>query len=196
MSILNLSDGVRYVKKCDDPLSAEAFIIDADGITIIFDVGASDEAFREIGALEGEKIAVLSHFHADHSENLKRLNFDRLFVGGFAHKKFGGEAVTEDIYLSGAHIFPLPSSHAKGCLGLECRGLAFLGDGAYAGKIPGGHGYNAGGLQETIKTLEGLQAENFVLSHSEPLIRPAKDVIGELRQVLTMRGKGENYICV
>lgn len=190
MSLVNLSDGVEYVPKSENPLSAEAFIIRASGGVVIYDVGASDEAFSELAKVSGDAAVVLSHFHADHSSNIRRLKPKLLFGGGYTCKKFGGEAVAGDREIFGAHLFSLPSSHAKGCLGLEYNGLAFLGDGTYSSK----DGFNAGVLRETIDRLEKLSAEKFVLSHSEPLIHPKSEVVGDLKKIYDMRKPGENFI--
>lgn len=191
----DIAEGIAYLEASENPLSANVGIIRDSGITWIFDVGSNDLAAEIINAAEGEKRVVLSHFHADHTHNLSRIKSVPVYGGDFTCKKFQNiTPVTKDMYFDKIHLFPIPSTHAKGCIGLEFGNCAFLGDGTYCTKKNGAPVYNAGLLLETIKVLKGLKAENFLLSHAKPFVRSKERVIGELERIYSYRKKNEPYI--
>ncbi|MFQ7394619.1 MAG: hypothetical protein ACLRMX_05445 [Lachnospira eligens] len=76
-----------------------------------------------------------------------------------------GTVVEDDIYIQDGdvslHIFPLPSSHAKGCVALEVNSdNNFLGDALYAMQKCGHNTlYNAGILKEEINVLQNIKAK-------------------------------------
>ena len=69
-----LSEKISYLESSDNPLSAEVVMIKRKKITIFYDCGASDEAYKFITNCKDNKIVILSHFHADHAKNAFRLN--------------------------------------------------------------------------------------------------------------------------
>lgn len=171
----------------------------------IYDVGSNEEALNLINGIKGEKRIVLSHFHADHTANLSRISLvgdsDKIYCGGFTRKKFTGTvnadivAVDKDLYFDeGIHLFPIPSAHAKGCVGLEADGFAFVGDSTYCDVRDGKAVYNAGQLQSLIKTLKGLKAKKLLLSHNQPLECDRETEISRLEEIYSLRKKDEPYI--
>ena len=105
----------------------------------------------------------------------------------------------EDIYVDDGelslHIFPLPSSHAKGSLALEVNNkYCFLGDGIYAMQKGSGQLYNAGLLREEIEVLKNVKADKFMCSHKTPFERPKKVVIRWLESIYNKREKDNPYI--
>ncbi len=137
---------------------------------------------------------------AGHSGNkAETFKLAEIYVGantfGYTHC---GQIVREDRYIDDGvklHIFPLPSSHAKGCLGLEVNGeYAFLGDATYSTKEDGKIVYNATLLAEEIKTLEKLDAAYFLLSHQEKFVQKKENVLRQLHKIYERRIKGEPYI--
>ncbi len=103
--------------------------------------------------------------------------------------------IAKDVMIGDLHLFPIPSSHAKGCLGLEVDGIyAFVGDALYC-KARGGYGiYNAQLLRYEIAVLSRLQAPYLLVSHYEGLVRRKDEVIAELQEIYAMRYKNESEI--
>ena len=115
MLIQQISDKISYIPATENPLSADIGIIRDGGQTWLFDVGNGTAA---IDGLSGSFQVVLSHFHQDHTGNLQRLDIQNLYVSGETRRHIGsGILVKEDLFLGGMHLFPIPSSHCKGCLG-------------------------------------------------------------------------------
>ncbi len=192
-------DKISYIKATENPLSADVGVIYGEDYVYLFDVGNSDVTLEAIDGLEKEKKVILSHFHPDHIGNLDRGQWQEIFLGkntfGYTHR---GTVVEQDIYLEDGvklHIFPLPSSHAKGSIGLEVNGkYAFLGDATYATQKAGKVVYNAGILAEEIRVLEKLDAKYFMLSHREPFVQEKEVVLSELKAIYARRKQGEPYI--
>ena len=93
------------------------------------------------------------------------------------------------------HIFPLPSSHAKGSLALEINEkYCFLGDGVYAMQKGEKRLYNAGILKEEIEILKNIKAQHFMLSHRNPFDNSKDSVIRLLDGIYAKRKSGEPYI--
>lgn len=191
-----INDQISYFPATEEPLSADVGMIQSGDGFWIFDVGASREAAEAINALPGKKKIVLSHFHADHAGNIDKIQYDALYAGPFTCKRLGaGIAVERDmVFEDGVHLFPLPSGHAKGCVGLEYGDFAFLGDGTYAARQDGAAVYNAGLLREQITVLKGLRAKWFLLSHGSPFARPKAEVIAQLEAIYAGRDPQSAYI--
>lgn len=195
-SLRVITEKIACLPASDDPLSADVGIVSGAGCTWIFDVGSGDGAAALIQDIEGEKRVALSHFHADHAGNIGRISFDALYGGAFTVKRLGrGESVTAPIrFADGVTLFPIPSSHSKGALGLETDGYAFVGDATYPMPKNGGAAYNTSLLKETIRALEGLSARFLLLSHDPAFVRPKEEVMAELQRVYASRAPGEAYI--
>lgn len=191
-----INSQISFLPATGSPLSANVVFITCDSETWVFDVGASDEALNAVNSIEGKKNIVLSHFHPDHTDNIERMSHDALYAGAFTCKRLKtGLTVNEDLYFeNGIHLFPLPSSHAKGCIGLEYNNCAFLGDAVYSMSKNGKTAYNAGLLKEEIAVLKSLKAETFFISHSEPFGKAKAEVIEELEEIYKLHDKNEPYI--
>lgn len=186
-----------WLPATEAPLSADVGLVRTEGGVWIFDVGSTPEAAAAINGLPGKKRVVLSHFHPDHTGNLSRVEYDQLYAGAFTCKKIGsGTAVTQELFLpDGVRVFPIPSAHAKGCLGLEYDGYAFLGDAVYpAVKGPGKLVYNVSLLAQQIQVLSALKAERFLISHKKPFVHPKAAVLAWLKGIYARRRPGETYL--
>ena len=115
MDAIVIDDRISYIEATEAPLSADIGVIHCNGVTWLYDVG-SDE--RRIASLQGEYNVVLSHFHQDHVGNFGKIGIRTLYVSKetYAHLR-QGTIVSTDLYEGDLHVFPIPSSHAKGCLG-------------------------------------------------------------------------------
>lgn len=196
MEIQAITDRISYFPATEKPLSADVGIIRCDDELWIYDVGSSKEAAEVISDLAGPRNIVLSHFHPDHAGNIGRVAYDALYAGAFTCRKLEkGTVVDAHLHFeNGIHIFPLPSGHAKGCVGLEYKDHAFLGDAIYSMEKNGKAAYNAGLLKELIGVLKSLRANWFLVSHSEPFARPGAEVIMQLEEIYARRDRYGPYI--
>lgn len=195
MKEIAINEKISYIACTEEPLSADIGII-RDGNQIwLYDVG-SDE--RSIAGLEAVYHVVLSHFHADHTGNIGKLKLRSLYVSRETQRHVhAGNVIDKDIHIGPLHIFPLPSSHCKGCLGLEIDGThAFVGDGLYCKVKDGYFVYNAQLVKDQIDVLKNLKASILLVSHYPGLIRSKAEVIAELEQIYSLRKKDSSFISV
>lgn len=188
MNEIILNDKISYIEATDDPLSADIGIIRDRGVTWLYDVG-NDE--KSVTGLNGSYHIVLSHFHQDHTGNIDRVRADALYLSNETRRHIGrGTVADRDIPFGSLRIFPLPSCHAKGCLGLEIdQTWAFVGDALYSKYKDGYYLYNAQLLKDEIGVLKKLAAPYLLVSHYKGLIRNKEDVIRELETVYAMKEK-------
>ncbi len=189
-----INDRISYIEASDDPLSADIGIIRQDGDTWLYDVGNGED---KLAGLNGSRYhIVLSHFHADHTGNIHRIPAETIYLSKetFAHVR-RGTVVQNDVFTGGMHIFPLPSSHAKGCLGLEVdETYAFVGDALYCRAKDGFLLYNAQLLKAEIEVLDNLRSPWLLVSHHPGLIRKKDAVIEELKAIYGAREKHASEI--
>ena len=198
MELLKITDRISYFPHRELPLSADVGVIRCDDELWIYDVGSSEETATALNALPGQKNVVLSHFHPDHTGNIERVMYDVLYAGTFTCKRLRvGTIVGDHLFFdSGIHLFLLPSSHAKGCVGLEYGDYAFLGDATYTTVKDGQTAYNSGILKEQITVLKSLRADLLLISHSEPFARHKTEVISQLEEIYALRSRNSPYIFV
>lgn len=188
-----------YWKASPEPLSADIGVWKGREYTWIFDVGNGPEAAECLRSIPGPKRVVLSHFHQDHTGNWREVEFETLYQGAYTFRHTGmGEIVRGSLALEdGVRLFEIPSSHTKGCIGMEVdETYAFLGDAAYCAVRQGKPAYNANLLAEELKVLRGLKASYFLLSHHDTFIRKKEDALAELEAVYSLRDSRSPYIFV
>lgn len=193
MKTCRISDNISYIPATEDPLSADIGII-RDGTEIwLYDVGNDPQV---IAGLNGEYHVVLSHFHADHTGNLGLLRVRDVYVSSETQRHVGtGTVVNGDLYFGALHLFPLPSSHCKGCLGLEVEGrYAFVGDALYCKTKNGAYTFSVQLVHDLLAVLKRLTAPNLLVSHFPGMVRPRAEVIAELEALYAMRQPGNNEI--
>ena len=196
---VTINDRISYLPGRENPLSSEVVIIKGDTYTWIFDVGAGEEALSFLESIEGEKNVVLSHFHNDHTENLSAITYHELYQGGNTKKYTkDGETVECELTIEDGvklTLFPIPCSHAKGCLGLVVDDTyAFLGDAVYPADKKGELLYNVSLLAQEIALLKEIKAEYICVSHKPGFIYKKKAIIAFLESVYRRRELGEAYI--
>ena len=198
--IIKITDRISYIKATEKPLSADVGIVEGDEFIWIFDVGADESVPISLNKIQKPKKTVISHFHPDHMGNLEHVNLNEIYLGANTFKYANrGTIVGEDIFFDDGvkiHIFPLPSSHAKGSVGMEIGDYAFLGDATYATMKQGRVCYNASVLKEEIAVLENLSAKFFLISHDEKFIRPREEIIEELEAIYKKRDPKESFIWI
>ena len=193
MDEIRINDKISYIECGERPLSSDIGIIKEGKDTWLYDVGNGAD---RIAGLSGQYHIVLSHFHPDHVGNLNRIGKKEVYVSAATQKYVRqGTIVTQDLYIGGLHLFLLPSSHAKGCLGLEVdETYAFVGDALYC-KAKLGYGvYNAQLLKEQIEVLKRLKAPWLLLSHRKNMVQKKDLLIEWLENIYDGREKGNPEI--
>lgn len=188
LKLSSIDDNLKYLPSvCEPVLSADIFLIRGEKNNYFFDVGASDEALEFIESIKN-RVAIISHFHADHSSNLKRLSFDAVYQG-----KIEKEIVIDD----GVHleIAPITSSHSKGSLMLRYRDYLLVGDSLYSTSVQNRAAYNVQKLASTIAELEKEKATYIVQSHNPSRIL-RQEAILFLKDIYKKRDKNCPYIFV
>lgn len=194
-----LSERISYLPAGSVPLSSDIGLIHGDKCEWIFDVGNNEEAVRVIQGIYREKNIILSHFHEDHTGNLERITYKEIYCGDYTRKKLGrGTTVKEPLTFEDGvkiTIFPIPSSHVKGAVGIEAdEQFAFLGDAIYSMVKNGRTAFNVTLLQEMLSVLESLKAEHFLLSHDTTFVKSKTAVVKGLTALYKMRKQGEPYL--
>ncbi len=191
MSIRTVCGRIRYIEASDDPLSADVGIVETAGGVWLYDVGCGERALSQLPDLAGGARVVLSHFHSDHVGNVDRIPAKTVYLSAetFKHVR-RGTVVRGDLYDGDVHVFPLPSCHAKGCLGLEVEETwAFVGDALYCRVKDGFYIYNAQLLKKEIEALRALRSPYLLVSHRAGLLREKEAVIEELSSIYGMKEK-------
>ncbi len=188
-----INEKISYIACTDDPLSADIGIIRNGDTTWLYDVGSDERAISE---LTGSFHIVLSHFHRDHTGNIGMLNVKESYVSRETKRHVGtGTVVDTDLFIDGLHIFPLPSSHCSGCLGLEIdETYAFVGDALYSKCKDGYYIFNAQLVKEEMEALKKLKAPFLLVSHHKGMVRRRDEVIAELEALYHCRDKNSREI--
>lgn len=190
-----INERISYIEATEEPLSADIGIIRCGDTEWLYDVG-NDE--RSLAGLDGQYNVVLSHFHQDHTGSLDKIRVGELYVSGANFRHTGwGTVVNGELTIGDLRIFRIPSSHTKGCLGLEIGNeYAFVGDALYCKAKDGHYAYNAQLLKDEIEVLKELKASKLLVSHFKGLVRPKDEVIAELEQIYSKREKNNPDIRV
>ena len=193
MKEIIINEKVSYIERSEDPLSADIGIIRDGDAVWLYDVGSDERAISE---LTGNYNVVLSHFHQDHTGNLGKLSIKEAFVSDETKRHVQmGTVADRDVYIGNLHIFPLPSSHCKGCLGLEVdEAYAFVGDALYSKFRDGYYIFNTQLVKDEIAVLKSLKAPYLLVSHFKGLIRRRDEVIAELEELYQHRDKNSPEI--
>lgn len=190
MKEIVINDKISYIEASEAPLCADIGIIREKDTIWLFDIGCGESNVPE---LPDHVNVVLSHFHKDHTGNAAKIPIDNCFVSQTTYEHVHmGTIVRDDVHYGNLHIFPLPSSHCKGCLGLEVdETYAFVGDALYSRYRDGYYVFNATLLKDELEVLKRLKAEYLLVSHHPGLIRPRAEVIRELEELYSRRIKGD-----
>ena len=198
---ISIDKRLSYWKASQEPLSADIGVLEGDRYTWIFDVGNGPAAAGCIRSIPGPKRVDLSHFHQDHIGNWREAEFETLYQGAYTFRYTGaGEIVRGSLALEDGvpvRLFEIPSSHAKGCIGMEVdEKYAFLGDATYctAKNTQGRLAYNANLLAGELEVLRALKARYFLLSHDDAFIREKEEVLAELEEIYARRDPQSAYI--
>ena len=186
MKEIVINEKISYIECSDDPLSADIGIIRDGDAVWLYDVGGDERAITE---LTGNYNVVLSHFHQNHTGNMGKLSIKEAFVSDETKRHVQmGTVADKDIYIGNLHIFPLPSSHCEGCLGLEVdETYAFVGDALYSKFRDGYFIFNTQLVKDEIAVLKRLKAPYLLVSHFKGMVRRRDEVIAELEELYSLR---------
>ena len=204
--LTKINDRISYIKATPDPLSADIGIVTGNTKIFIFDVGANPEPLSELNTVllnnpDKLPVFVLSHFHSDHTGNIVNIDFPNIYGGQetIKHIKKGTVVAAPLAFSDGVEIkiFPIPSSHAKGCIGMSIDDeFAFMGDAAYSAEKDNKQIYNKNLLKDEIEFLKTLPAKKLLLSHKERFIYPKNVIIRQLESVYANASKDDMYIYI
>ena len=195
--IREINEYISVLPSSEEPLSADVYFIKGKSRTYIVDVGSNDEACKTVGDIP-EKRVILTHFHEDHTDNIRRLDIpdEDLLVGNYTRKYIGRgtEVDKKTIMDDGVKItvVPIPNSHAKGALCVTVNDeYLIIGDAFYSNV----KGYNVSLLSEEIKLLKELDFRYVLMSHKDKL-HEKDEIISILEKVFKKREKDNPYISV
>ena len=200
MEIKKITDRISFIPEIREPLSAEVFLIQGDEYLYIFDVGFSDEVTEYLNNIQQKKRVVISHFHRDHLGNIKKTQYDEIYIGNYTKKYLEGsevKIVTEPVKIHDGvdiTIYPMPSSHSKGSLAVLCEDILFMGDSAYPEPKDDKDFYNVTLLKEQHDFLESLAASFVINSHEDGRKRKIEVEKRLLMMHYAKRKPGEAYI--
>lgn len=191
-SLIKIDEWLWQFPAVESPLSADIGIVEGKSGLWFYDCGSSDDAFELIDSADCQKHCVISHFHQDHTENLKRLKFEKVYGGNYTCTHFPEcISVTSPLVLEDGfriELIPVPSSHSKGSLAMnvDCR-YAFLGDSFYCTVKDRKAVFNVQLLGEQLEVLEKMETRYFLLSHEKQFVREKGDVLEALKTVYSKR---------
>ncbi len=190
-----ITEYLSVLPSTEKPLSADVYFIRGKNHTYIVDVGSNEESMKEILDAGPQKI-IITHFHEDHSDNLKRICIpeEDLYVGNYSAKVFGkGTVITEKTVIDDGvniTILPIPNSHAKGSLCVVVNSeYLIMGDAFYSNV----KGYNVSLLSDEIRLLKSIDHRYVLLSHKSK-IHDREEITGLLEKTYMLRKKDEPFI--
>lgn len=162
---LRLGNSILYLPASEYPLSAEVFMIQGKKNTYLFDVGNTALSLHVIQSMPNPPIAILSHFHDDHTGNALKADFQTVFVGKFTMEKLKiGTVVSEPMTIVDGitlEIIPCPSVHTPGSLILNVnREYCLIGD-LFFYKPP----VSSDLARQMFDTLDQVDTQYFIFSH-------------------------------
>lgn len=188
-----INSKISYIECTHNPLSADVGIVSNGQDIWLFDVGMDE---NRLSTFQGKCNIVLSHFHEDHTGCIQKMEAKELYSSKYTFRHIGkGNIIDSDLYFGGIHLFLLPSSHAKGCVGMEVNEeYAFVGDALYCRVSDCEKIYNSQLLREEIAVLKNLKAPYLLVSHKEGLIEDRLKAIDELEKIYALRDKNLSEI--
>lgn len=160
-----ISAYLQYIPSSQEPLSADAYIVSGEKYVYLFDVGSNEKTLQCLSDLPKEKVVILSHFHQDHTANLDKLSYKKLYVGEFTFEKIqkgivieGCLTINDGVKMEIRHC---PSPHTKGSLIVTVNGEYTLLADLYFTKP----GYDKEMANKMLEILRNLDTKYFVVSH-------------------------------
>lgn len=182
--MIEITDYLKYIVSSDEPLSSNVFFVEGKDNVYIYDVGRNDEAFNEIEKINRNKTVIISHFHKDHIENIKRISFQNLYVSNYTYKHINEGIVVKDVINIEdgikLQIMLISSVHSKGALVLNINNeYCLIGDSIFHNGS-----YNKSLTIMMIKQLELINTKYFVTGHEKKCFHEKGELIKSLKNIL------------
>lgn len=163
----SISTYLQYISSSQEPLSADVYIINGEKFAYIFDVGSNEKTLQYLLDVPKEKIVILSHFHQDHTANIDKISYEKLYVGELTFEKIQKGIVVEECLAINdgvkVEIRNCPSPHTGGSLIVTVNSEYTLLADLYFTKP----GYNQEMAYKMLEVLRNLDTKYFVVSHQE-----------------------------
>lgn len=179
MGIIKVSDTIRIIEQDTSIISSSIGIVSGNDFSIMIDTGASadqiktlEEGIKTKELPDNIKYVVISHFHPDHLSNLKYLPSLKVIASKntsrYTHvDQIVDKEITLDLKNIKLVIFPLPSIHAKGSLGiyLPDEQITFIGDALCMKEKEGKPYTNKDVTLNMINVLRTYPTKRYILGH-------------------------------
>jgi len=191
--IKKINEIISYIPATSHPLSADIGIVTINDKKWIYDVGNNESINHLLTNIDS---IVISHFHEDHLGNIKNIKYNRLFVSKeTSNYTKDGTIINQDTIIDNVHLFILPSTHAKGCLGMEVNNeYCFVGDALYGKWKDNELIYNVQKLKAQIDCLKNIKSKYLLISHDRTYCVLKDEKIKELENIYNKREKNNPYI--
>lgn len=176
-----IGNKIKYLPAANDPLSADVYFIDGDKYCYIFDVGNNEHSLFQINQTKKEKIIILSHYHKDHTGNIKNINYRNLYVGKLTYETIEKGIIVNDEFTINdgvkIEVIPCTSPHTDGSLIINIDNKYALIADLYFTRPP----FDKEKALKMLDILKNIDTEYFVISHlEEKKIVAKKELIIEL----------------
>lgn len=183
--MIKINEYLSFMPSTQEPLSSNVFFVSGKDNTYIYDVGSSDETCNMIQSITNNKKIIISHFHADHLNNISRITYDDLYVSNYTYKHTNKGRIVKDpiTILDGIklEIIPVSSVHSKGSLLLNINNeYCLVGDLIHCDGL-----LNKSLYCMMIQDLEKVDTKYFVLGHNENCIHSKDELLVKLKQKIT-----------
>lgn len=197
--IHTVKEGIYYVEHEKERICPKIGIITGSKYTLIVDVANEKEHLLEAERFLKENgdpsihYVALTHFHPDHIQNVSLLEDCTILCSRNTSKYLSSKCeiiVEEQIDLGNqlVQLVSLPSLHAKGCIGVLCDGVLFVGDALYSREKNGKEYFNKGLIGSELKAYKELDFQEVIFSHGD-ICQPNK--AGVLAYLANMMSENE-----
>lgn len=181
-----ITDRIKYLPATNNPLSADVYFINGDKYCYLYDVGNDENSLHCINKVDKEKVIILSHYHKDHTGNIKHIKVNDLYVGKKTGETIGKGKVVEDTFTINdgvkIEVIPCPSPHTEGSLIINVDNEYTLIADLYFTRPP----FDVSNAIKMIETLKNINTMYFVVSHQEDeKVIPKEKLIAELLDYFT-----------
>lgn len=168
--MISINDYIRYIPASPvsvSLLSADVFFIEGADYCYLYDVGNGDSALEAIASVDKPKVVILSHYHKDHTGNIDKVSYERLYVGDTTNNAIGKGEVIEDcleindgVSITVKHCV---SPHTKGSLIVTVNNEYTLIADLYFTR----QNYDKKIAEQMLDTLRATNTKYFIVSHQD-----------------------------
>ncbi|MBR3839735.1 MAG: hypothetical protein IKM20_01190 [Erysipelotrichales bacterium] len=191
--IIKVTDRIYYVDHERERICPKIGIIVGDTHTLLVDVANEEEHLKEALDFLREHhyplnlIVVPTHFHPDHIANLTLIDDCEIYCSKNTSRYINRECHVVDnaeIDLGGlsVSVISLPSLHAKGCLGVLCEGVLFVGDALYSRMKNGVEYYEKSIIGAEIKSYSNIEFDVAIFGHDVNMLGNKREIVTFLKE--------------